>query len=310
MLMKQASLSSAAPKRRLSNAAKQEAATGYLFLLPNFIGFLVFTAIPIVTGFVISFTDYNGFFGSFVGLDNYAKLFRDTQFKTAFVNNIVYSAASVPLTVLFALLFALALNRKMKGADFFKTIYFFPNLTSMVAVGCVGMLLFMPTNGPINNMLRSLGVAEDNLPQWFFSTKTAMTTVIILVVWKQAGYYMIMFMGGLKNIPAHLYEAARLDGADAWRVFWNVTWPMLSPTTFMVTILCFIYSFQVFDIINVTTEGGPGRATSVLVFRIYKEAFKNWKMGYASAIAYVLFLIILVITLIQWRGQKKWVNDY
>ncbi len=308
--MKQASLSGAAPKRRLSNAAKQEAATGYLFLLPNFIGFLVFTAIPIVTGFVISFTDYNGFFGSFVGLDNYAKLFRDTQFKTAFVNNIVYSAASVPLTVLFALLFALALNRKMKGADFFKTIYFFPNLTSMVAVGCVGMLLFMPTNGPINNMLRSLGVAENNLPQWFFSTKTAMTTVIILVVWKQAGYYMIMFMGGLKNIPAHLYEAARLDGADAWRVFWNVTWPMLSPTTFMVTILCFIYSFQVFDIINVTTEGGPGRATSVLVFRIYKEAFKNWKMGYASAIAYVLFLIILVITLIQWRGQKKWVNDY
>jgi multiple sugar transport system permease protein/alpha-1,4-digalacturonate transport system permease protein len=296
-------------KNRMSKAAKREAAVGYLYLLPNFIGFLVFTAIPIIAGLVISFTDYNGFQGSFVGFANYAKLFRDTQFKASLVNNLVYSAASVPLTIVFALLFALALNRKMPGANLFKTIFFFPNLTSMVAVGCVAMLLFMPANGPINNLLRYLGMSEGDLPQWFFSTKTALWTVIIMVVWKQAGYYMIMFMGGLKNIPPHLYEAARIDGANARKVFWNVTWPMLSPTTFMVTILCFIYSFQVFDIINVTTQGGPGRSTSVLVFRIYKEAFKNWKMGYASAIAYLLFMIILIITLIQWRGQKNWVND-
>ena len=232
------------------------------------------------------------------------------SFKAAFTNNMVYSFVSVPLTLLFALLLALALNRKMAGTGVFKTIYFFPNLTSMVAIGCVGMLLFMPTNGPVNNLLRALGVAEENLPQWFFSSKTAMSTVITLVVWKQAGYYMIMFLGGLKNIPPHLYEAARLDGANSVQTFRYVTWPMLSPTTFMVTVLCFIYSFQVFDIINVTTQGGPGRATSVLVFRIYREAFRNWKMGYASAIAYVLFVIILVITLIQWRGQKNWVNDY
>ncbi len=141
------------------------------------------------------------------------------------------------------------------------------------------------------------------------STKTALLTVIIVVVWKQAGYYMIMFMGGLKSIPTHLYEAAQIDGANSWKIFWNVTWPMLSPTTFMVTILCFIASFQVFDIINVTTQGGPGRSTSVLVFRIYKEAFGEWKMGYASAIAYFLFVIILIITLIQWKGQKNWVNE-
>ena len=139
--------------------------------------------------------------------------------------------------------------------------------------------------------------------------QTALLTVIIVVVWKQAGYYMIMFMGGLKSIPNHLYEAAQIDGANSWKIFWNVTWPMLSPTTFMVTILCFIASFQVFDIINVTTQGGPGRATSVLVFRIYKEAFGEWKMGYASAIAYFLFVIILIITLIQWKGQKNWVNE-
>lgn len=307
--MQDATLPAMRAKPKMSKALKKEAAVGYLYLIPNLIGFLVFTAIPIIAGFVMSFTDYNGFSGSFVGLSNYTKLFRDTQFKAAFVNNMVYSVVSVPLTILAALLFALALNRKMKGANFFKTIFFFPNLTSMVAVGCVAMLLFMPSNGPVNNLLRALGVGEESLPQWFFSTKTALWTVIIMVVWKQAGYYMIMFMGGLKGISPNLYEAAKIDGANAWKAFWNVTWPMLSPTTFMVTILSFIYSFQVFDIINVTTQGGPGRATSVLVFRIYKEAFKNWKMGYASAIAYVLFLIILIITLIQWRGQKNWVND-
>ena len=295
-------------KHRMTKTAKREMTVGYLYLLPNFIGFLVFTAIPIITGFVLSFTNYNGYKGSFVGIANYAKLLRDTQFKTAFSNNMVYSFVSVPLTILFALLLALALNRKMPFANAFKTVCFFPNLTSMVAVGCVSMLLFMPTNGPINNFLSALGVPEESLPQWFFSTKSAMTTIIIIVVWKQAGYYMIMFMGGLKNIPSFLYEAAEIDGANSWQLFRNVTWPMLSPTTFMVTILCFISSFQVFDIINVTTEGGPGRATTVIVFRIYQEAFKNGKMGYASSQAYVLFVIILAITLIQWRGQKRWVN--
>ena len=302
------STTATAGKRKMSRMAKQEMKAGYLYLLPNFIGFLVFTAVPIITGFVLSFTDYNGYKGGFVGIANYAKLLRDSRFAASFQNNLVYSFVSVPLTILFALLLALALNRKLPLAGFFKTICFFPNLTSMVAVGCVAMLLFMPQNGPINNFLSSVGVREENLPQWFFSTKTALMTIIIVVVWKQAGYYMIMFMGGLKNIPDFLYEAARIDGANSWQLFRHVTWPMLSPTTFMVTILCFISSFQVFDIINVTTEGGPGRATSVIVFRIYQEAFKNNKMGYASAQAYLLFLIILVITLIQWRGQKRWVN--
>ncbi len=295
-------------KRKMTKTARREMAVGYLYLLPNFIGFMVFTAIPIIAGFVLSFSNYNGYKGNWVGIANYAKLFRDTQFKTAFSNNMIYSFASVPLTILFALLLALALNRKMPLANAFKTICFFPNLTSMVAVGCVSLLLFMPTNGPVNNFLSALGVPEENLPQWFFSTKSALTTIIIIVVWKQAGYYMIMFMGGLKNIPVFLYEAAKIDGANSWQLFRNVTWPMLSPTTFMVTILCFISSFQVFDIINVTTEGGPGRATTVIVFRIYTEAFKNGKMGYASSQAYLLFVIILIVTLIQWRGQKHWVN--
>ena len=224
-------------------------------------------------------------------------------------NNIIYALLVVPLTILAALLLALALNKGVKLNGFFKTVYFFPNLTSMVAIGCVAMMVFQPSGGIVNQFLEFLGVSESNLPQWFNSTATALLTVVIVVVWKTAGYYMIMFLGGLKSIPSHLYEAAKIDGANNWQCFWSVTWPMLSPTTFMVTILCFISSFQVFDIIQITTSGGPGRATTVLVYRIYKEAFQNWKMGYASAIAYFLFLIIFVITVIQWRGQKKWVND-
>ena len=145
----------------------------------------------------------------------------------------------MPLTILFALLLALMLNRAHARRRLFQNVYFFPNLTSMVAVGCVAMLLFQPDKGPVNQLLLALGVPQDSLPQWFFSTKTALYTVILVVVWKQAGYYMIMFMGGLKNIPPHLYEAAKIDGANGWKLFWHVTWPMLSPTTFMVTILCF-----------------------------------------------------------------------
>jgi multiple sugar transport system permease protein/alpha-1,4-digalacturonate transport system permease protein len=289
---------------------KHEALTGYLYLLPNFIGFLIFTGIPVLIGFFISFTDYTGFPGaSFVGLLNYIKMFKDSQFISALKNNIFYSITCVPLTVFFSLFLALIVNKNIFIPGLFKTLYFFPNLTSTVAVSCVFMLLFEPNNGPINHFLSYVGIPNEMLPQWFFSSKTALITVVIIVVWKQAGYYMIMFLAGLKNINRNLYEAARIDGAGSWQCFQYVTWPMLTPTTFMVTILSIIASFQVFDIINITTRGGPGRATTVLVFRIYREAFRDWRMGYGSAIAYFLFLIILIVTLIQWQWQKYWVNS-
>jgi multiple sugar transport system permease protein/alpha-1,4-digalacturonate transport system permease protein len=289
---------------------KREAITGYLYLLPNFIGFLICIGIPVFFGFLISFTNYTGFPGaSFVGISNYARMFRDSQFIAALRNNIFYSLTCVPLTILVSLSLALMLNKATMAPDLFKTLYFFPNLTSTVAVSSVFMLLFEPNNGPINHFLSFIGLPDDMLPRWFFSTRTALITVVIVVVWRQAGYYMIMFMAGLKNIPRHLYEAARIDGAGSWQCFRYVTWPMLSPTTFMVSILSIIASFQVFDIINVTTKGGPGRATTVLVFRIYREGFRDWRMGYASAIAYFLFLIILLVTIIQWQGQKHWVNS-
>lgn len=295
-------------RKRATKMQRKEWTAGYLFLLPNLIGFFVFTGIPVIMGFIVSLTDYSGF-GKlhFIGLENYINMFSDSGFTIALKNNIIYTLTSVPLTILFSLLLALMLNQKMYGANLFKTIYFFPNLTSMVAVGCVWLQLLNSKNGPVNQMLENFGV--ENPPKWFWGSTTALASIVIVVVWKQAGYYMIMFLGGLKNIPAHLYESAKIDGATPSKAFWYITWPMLSPTTFMVTIFTFIASFQVFDIINVTTEGGPGRNTQVLVMRVYYEAFRNGKMGYASAIGYFLFMIIFVLTLVQWRAQKKWVND-
>lgn len=152
------------------------------------------------------------------------------------------------------------------------------------------------------------GIGFTNVPMWLTSSKTALLTIMIIAIWKQAGYYMIIVLAGLQSIPQQLYEAASIDGANGIVKFFKITLPMLSPTMFMVIILNIISSFQVFDLVNIMTGGGPGRSTNVLVFRIYQEGFQNMKFGYASAMAYFLFLIVLVITLIQFRGQKKWVN--
>lgn len=294
-------------KRHYSGLQKREWIWGYLFILPNFIGFFAFFAIPVIFGLIVSVSNYNGFkVFDFVGIDNFTHLFKDKFFIIALKNNIYYSVIYVPLSILLALLLALALNKPKKFDGFFKTVYYFPSITSIVAIGIVWSMIMSPSTGPINMFLKSVGI--ENPPKWIASSKTAMLSIIIIMAWKNAGYYMIMFLGGLKSISAELYEAARIDGANKWKLFTRITWPMLSPTTFMIFILCFISSFQVFDAINVMTEGGPGKATTVIVYRIYQDGFINLKFGYASAMAYFLFLIIFVITMIQFWGQKKWVN--
>jgi multiple sugar transport system permease protein len=280
---------------------------GYLFLLPNFMGFFFFMLIPIFMGAGISLTDYDGFKQlNFVGLDNYMNLFRDEYFIVSLKNNFYYTLVTVPGTVILAILLAVALNSKIKGYQIFKTFFFFPSISSMVAVGIVWAVLFNPSRGPINGFLQFIGI--ETPPLWLASTDTALLSVMIVAIWKQVGYYMVMVLAGLQSIPKQLYEAADIDGANNFVKFFKITLPMLSPITFMVTILTIISSFQVFDLINVMTKGGPGRATNVLVYRIYQEGFNYMRYGYASAMAYFLFLIILVVTLIQFRGQKKWVN--
>ena len=212
----------------------------------------------------------------------------------------------MPLTVVASLILALALDKGVKGLEIFRAIHFFPHIASTVAVAVVWQFLYNADMGPINMLLRTIGVMDP--PRWTASVTWAMPAVILMSVWKSAGYYMIMFLAGLQGIPNHLYEAAIIDGANSWHRFRFVTLPLLTPTLFFVIIMNLIYSFKVFDQIYIMTQGGPGRATSVLVYYIYVQAFVNQNFGYASAMAFVLFLVLLGITIMQFRLQEKWVQ--
>ncbi len=294
-------------KKNKLSMRHREWVSGYLFLVPNFLGFFFFMLVPIIMGFVISFTNYDGFRQfDFVGLDNYKYMFQDEYFNVSLKNNILFTFVTVPTTIVLATLLAVGINAVGRGSTLLRTMFFFPYISSMVAVGIVWSILFNPSHGPINALLIDLGI--NNPPRWLASTDTALWTVMIVTIWKQAGYFMIILLAGLKNIPEHLYEAANIDGANCFVKFFKITLPMLSPITFMVTVLSVIQSFQVFDLINIMTKGGPGRATNVIVYRIYQEGFMYMRYGYASAMAYFLFFIILIFTLVQFKGQKKWVN--
>jgi multiple sugar transport system permease protein len=291
-------------KKRKSKLIKHRTLTGYLFLLPNLIGYLLFIAFPIVYSFFLSFTKWDAITPlQFVGLKNYIKLFKDTGFLISLKNTFYYMAVSVPMMVGAGLFLAIALNRKILLKKLFNTVFFLPNITSLVAVSIVWRALYHPTMGPINMMLKSFGVK--NLPGWVSSVDWAMPSVILMSIWLNAGYYMIIYSAALQSIPDSLYEAAEIDGINGVQKFYWITFPLLSPTTFFATIIALINSFKVFAQIKLMTNGGPGRATNVLGFFIYQTGFTTFRFGYASAAAYILFLILLVLTSIQYRAQKS-----
>ncbi len=281
---------------------------GYSFVIPNFIGYFIFIFIPVCFSFVLSVMKWDGSDApmKFVGLANFTKLFSDSTFLISLKNTFWYAIFTVPLTLVAALLIAVLLNSKIKGIVAYRTAFFFPYVASLVAVGAVWNMLFQPEFGPINEFLKFIGI--QNPPKWCASTDWAMWVIIIVSVWKYMGYYMIVYLAALQGISADLYEAAGIDGATGWKKLWYITIPMLTPTTFFVVIMLTIQCFKVFDLIYVMTGGGPGRATNVLVNHIYNAAFVDFKFGYASASALVLFAIVLVITLIQMRGEKKFTD--
>lgn len=242
----------------------------------------------------------------FIGFKNFIDLMSDATFKTSFVNTIVYCLGTVPLTLVCSLGLALLLNQNVKLRNFFRTVSFFPYVASLVAVAAVWNMIFSPSMGPVNMLLSALGV--ENLPRWAAGKETAMITVILFSVWKNMGYYMVIYLAGLQGTNPSLVEAAELDGANKWHVFWHVTLPQLRPTTFFVTITLTIASFKVYDQMFMITQGGPGNATITLVYDIYNIAFVNTpKYGYASAVAMVLFAMVLAITLIQFGSSSN--ND-
>jgi multiple sugar transport system permease protein len=279
----------------------------YSFILPNFLGFAIFTLVPMVFSLLLAFMNWDGAGAiTWAGLDNFRRMFRDTTFRIALVNTFYYVLGTVPLTMAASLGLALLLNQPLRGRNFFRTTFFFPYVASLVAVAVVWNMIFHPAMGPVNQLLTQLGV--ENPPRWTASVSWAMPTVIMASIWKGMGYYMVLYLAALQGIPAYLYEAAEIDGASTWQRFRYITLPMLTPTTFFVSIMLTIASFKVFDLILVMTGGGPGRATNVLVIHTYNMAFKEFRYGYSSAIAMVLFAIVLIITIVQFRMEKRWVN--
>jgi len=293
-----------APAKKGMSKSLRESLVAYSFIAPNFIGFCIFTLVPMVIAVGLSFCSWDGAHPvEFVGLKNFIDLMSDKTFKHSFVNTIVYAIGTVPLTLVCSLGLAMLLNQNVKFRNFFRTVSFFPYVASLVAVAAVWNCIFSPSMGPVNMVLSSLGI--ENLPRWAAGKETAMITVILFSVWKNMGYYMVIYLAGLQGTNPELEEAAELDGANKWQIFWNVTLPQLRPTTFFVIIMLTIASFKVFDQMYMITQGGPGDATNTLVYYIYNVAFVNTpKYGYASAVAMVLFALVLFVTIIQFKGSS------
>lgn len=282
----------------------------YSFIAPNFIGFAVFTLIPIVFAFGLAFLNWDGSNAiTFAGINNFIGLTKDVFFRAALKNTIIYCVGTVPLTMAASLALAVILNQKVIGRGIFRTLSFFPYVASLVAVTSVWKMLFHPSKGPINNILYTyFHVPMEELPQWF-SGGLVLLSMILFSVWKYMGYYMVIYLAGLQGIPSELYEAAALDGAGSFKKFRYVTWPQLRSTTFFVVVMLTINCFKVYDVAIMLAGGGSGELTTsstVLVYYIYQKAFIDWKLGYSSAVAMVLFAMVFIVTMIQFKGQKKY----
>ena len=295
------------PARKPLKRTQREFIAGMLFLAPNTIGFLIFTLIPVVASFVLSFYDWP-MVGSptFSGLENFERMFTgDPKFYTVIWNTFYYTLLYVPVVLIAALGMAVLINRPMRGINIFRTMYYLPVLTSYVAAAMVFNWIFNNDFGLLNYILHTIGLPTNN---WLTNKATVMPCIAFVTVWKNVGRYMVIFMAGLQNIPRHLYEASTIDGANTWNQFRYITLPMLSPTTFFLLVTSIIDSFKLFDVVWCMTGGGPADATLTLVTYIYNVGFSRFRMGYACSLSWVLFVIIFTFTAIQMKAQKKWVQ--
>ena len=290
-------------KKIFGNLTNNERFAGWVFILPALVGTLIFIIIPVICSFGLSFAKWDLLNPiQFVGLANYREIFSEALFYKILLNTIVFALATSVLGVIIPLVLACILNSKIRGAEFYKTAYFLPFITPMIVIGVVWEWIFDPNIGLLNHVLH-LHI------NWLYDTHFAMPALIIVSVWKLIGYNMVIFLSSLAGISQSMFEAAKIDGANELQTFKNVTVPLLSPTIFFVVIITAISSFQVFDLIYLMTQGGPLNSTNVLVYAIYQNAFEYFNVGKASAIAYVLFVIILVLTLVQWNLRKKLVYN-
>lgn len=285
------------------NLSNSQTSAAWIFVFPALLGMLIFIIIPIFFSFGLSFAKWDLLNPiQFVGLDNYKEIFTEPLFGKILLNTVVFALATSFFGVIIPLSLAAIMNSKIRGADFFKTAYFLPFITPMIVIGIVWEWIFDPNIGLLNKVLQ----VHIN---WLYDPHWAMPALILVSVWKLIGYNMIIFLSGFSGISNSMFEAAKIDGANPVETFFYVTIPLLSPTIFFVVIITAVSSFQIFDLIYLMTQGGPLDSTNVLVYAIYKNAFEYFNAGKASAIAYVLFVIILVLTLLQWNMRKKLVYN-
>ena len=283
----------------------QEARWAYLFLLPNLLLFALFTVYPVFASFFYSLNKWTLHSPmQFLGLANYRALIDDPIFLKVLGNTLYYTAGIIPFQTALGLLIALGLNQRIRFMTGYRALYFVPVVTSMVAVSIVWQWMYQPQYGVINSLLRIVGIEG---PNWLFSKGWAMPSVIAMSIWKNVGYSVVLYLAALQSVPESFYESAMIDGANSWDKFWHITLPIISPTTFFIIVLSVIGSFQAFDQIYVLTQGGPARATSVIVHYLYENGFQWFNMGYAAAIAYVLFALLFILTIIQWTYRARWV---
>ncbi|MGP3960234.1 carbohydrate ABC transporter permease [Nonomuraea sp. 3N208] len=277
---------------------------GILMALPAILGFLIFTIGPMAASAFFSLTDWTiGASPSFVGLDNYTAMARDELFWTSLTTTTYYTLGSVPLVLIVSFVVALLLNQKARGLAVWRTIFYLPTLVPAIANVVLWIWIFNPDFGLLNSLLRQGGLPGS---QWIYAESTAVPSLIIMSTWG-FGNTMVIFLAGLQGVPRHLYEAVSIDGGGAWRRFWHVTLPMMTPTIFYNLVVGVVGTFQVFNQAYVMTEGGPNHATLFYVYYLFRKAFTESEMGYASALAWTLFMIIMVVTFLMFRNARRWV---
>lgn len=283
------------------------------FMLPSMLGMVVFSFLPIVISIVISLTNWNGLDklngetleNCMVGSENYSRILQSEEFWNVLWHTVYYIILYIPLVLVMSLLVATVLNRAMRGITVFRVLYYIPVLTSWVAASLIWKWVLSPQYGVVNQLLGYIGITG---PNWLTDKVWAMPAVVLASVWKDMGFYGLFLLSGLKAIDVGYYEASRVDGAGKMRQFFSITLPLLTPSLFFCVIMALINAFQLFPQVQIMTEGGPNGATQVMVERIYTYGFKYFKMGYAAAYSWILFVIIFALTLIQMKLQKRWVH--
>lgn len=285
------------PSRKISHYDKNDTMAAWLMLAPFLVFFVLFVLYPIVLNVYYSFTNYNLNTASWVGLKNYQRLWKDKAFIAALKNTSIYAFFGVIALTGLGFLTASALNKQMRGLRAIRTLMIFPYATSMTAVAMIWLMLLDPTSGLINKLLRILGL---NGVDWLFNTTTALPCLIVVHIWKNIGYCMLIYLAGMQSIPGEIYEAATVDGASEFKKLINITLPLVQPVTFFVLITTMLESFKTFDQVKLMTGGDPLYSTTTIVHQIYQRGFTEFKMGYAAAMSVVLLIIMLVITLLNY----------